>query len=191
MNKSFSKIRHIQESNLRLEKRMLSEQVSTTPISGQTEQLNFEGLFTTLYNKGFNKVNFPYNGEWDVTNKLFTILSDDGKSYSFSKQLTSQPRSLGPLKFIMTLVYVPGFLLFKSMSKDKSKFDEISNNYRGLSYELKSNEYMNGQSFFNIQPDTSTNNNIFNYIFDKTGKKLSFNESQQIYINQLKPLIQF
>jgi len=38
MNKSFSKIRHIQESNLRLEKRMLSEQVSTTPVSGQTKQ---------------------------------------------------------------------------------------------------------------------------------------------------------
>jgi hypothetical protein len=91
----------------------------------------------------------------------------------------------------MTLIYVPGFLLFKSMSKDKSKFDEISNNYRGLSYELKSNEWMKGQSFLNIQPDTDTNNNIFNYIFDKTGKKLSFNEAQQIYINQLKPLMQF
>jgi hypothetical protein len=38
MNKSFSKIRHIQEANLRLEKRILSEQVSTTPISGQTKQ---------------------------------------------------------------------------------------------------------------------------------------------------------
>ena len=30
MNRSFSKIRHIQESNLRLEKRMLSEQVNST-----------------------------------------------------------------------------------------------------------------------------------------------------------------
>ena len=30
MNKSFSKIRHIQEANLRLEKRMLNEQVKPT-----------------------------------------------------------------------------------------------------------------------------------------------------------------
>ena len=36
MNKSFSKIRHIQESNLRLEKRMLSEQVNPVATSGAT-----------------------------------------------------------------------------------------------------------------------------------------------------------
>ena len=36
MNRSFSKIRHIQESNLRLEKRMLSEQVNPPVTSGAT-----------------------------------------------------------------------------------------------------------------------------------------------------------
>ena len=36
MNRSFSKIRHIQESNLRLEKRMLSEQVNPVATSGAT-----------------------------------------------------------------------------------------------------------------------------------------------------------
>ena len=36
MNRSFSKIRHIQESNLRLEKRMLSEQVNPVAASGAT-----------------------------------------------------------------------------------------------------------------------------------------------------------
>ena len=40
MNKSFSKIRHIQESNLRLEKRMLSEQVNPPVTSGTTVQPN-------------------------------------------------------------------------------------------------------------------------------------------------------
>jgi hypothetical protein len=38
MNRSFSKIRHIQESNLRLEKRMLSEQVNPPATSGTTAQ---------------------------------------------------------------------------------------------------------------------------------------------------------
>jgi len=36
MNRSFSKIRHIQEANLRLEKRMLSEQVNPVATSGAT-----------------------------------------------------------------------------------------------------------------------------------------------------------
>jgi len=38
MNTSFSKIRHIQEANLRLEKRMLSEQVNPPATSGTTAQ---------------------------------------------------------------------------------------------------------------------------------------------------------
>ena len=40
MNKSFSKIRHIQEANLRLEKRMLSEQVTPPATTGTTAQPN-------------------------------------------------------------------------------------------------------------------------------------------------------
>ena len=54
MNRSFSKIRHIQESNLRLEKRMLSEQVSTTPISGQTEQS--ESMTNNVAKEGLKNV---------------------------------------------------------------------------------------------------------------------------------------
>ena len=38
MNRSFSKIRHIQEANLRLEKRMLSEQVNPPATTGTTTQ---------------------------------------------------------------------------------------------------------------------------------------------------------
>ena len=47
MNRSFSKIRHIQESNLRLEKRFLMEQdavtttATTTPVSSSTNTSEF------------------------------------------------------------------------------------------------------------------------------------------------------
>ena len=54
MNKSFSKIRHIQEANLRLEKRMLSEQVSTTPVSGQTKQS--ESMTNNVAKEGLKNV---------------------------------------------------------------------------------------------------------------------------------------
>jgi len=67
MNKSFSKIRHIQEANLRLEKRMLSEQVSTTPILGQTEQS--ESMTNNVVKEGLKNVtpqmveSPPFDGE--------------------------------------------------------------------------------------------------------------------------------
>ena len=58
MNRSFSKIRHIQESNLRLEKRMLSEQVNppagTTPAgttpAGTTQNKTYGSLSDYLAN---------------------------------------------------------------------------------------------------------------------------------------------
>jgi hypothetical protein len=40
MNRSFSKIRHIQEANLRLEKRLMSEQVTPPVTTGTTAQPN-------------------------------------------------------------------------------------------------------------------------------------------------------
>ena len=40
MNRSFSKIRHIQEANLRLEKRLMSEQVTPPVTTGATAQPN-------------------------------------------------------------------------------------------------------------------------------------------------------
>jgi hypothetical protein len=40
MNRSFSKIRHIQEANLRLEKRIMSEQVTPPATTGTTTQPN-------------------------------------------------------------------------------------------------------------------------------------------------------
>jgi len=47
MNRSYSKIRHIQESNIRLEKRMLNEQQTTT---GGTETKTYNSLSDYLVN---------------------------------------------------------------------------------------------------------------------------------------------
>ena len=60
MNRSFSKIRHIQEANLRLEKRMLSEQVKPTD----------EERYTKAGYKEVTKINLPdgtYIGNPDVS----------------------------------------------------------------------------------------------------------------------------
>jgi len=50
MNRSYSKIRHIQESNLRLEKRMLSEQVNPVATSGTTQNKTYGSLSDYLAN---------------------------------------------------------------------------------------------------------------------------------------------
>ena len=61
MNRSFSKIRHIQESNLRLEKRMLSEQLGPERLSSR------KGDMTKKQSEFFNKyykLNLPLDGNW-------------------------------------------------------------------------------------------------------------------------------
>ena len=70
MNRSFSKIRHIQESNLRLEKRMLSEQVNPPVTSGTTAQPNQQtSLTNNVAKEGLKNVtpqmveSPPFNGE--------------------------------------------------------------------------------------------------------------------------------
>jgi hypothetical protein len=77
MNKSYSKIRHIQESNQLLERRLFSEQVSgttsgatqqTTPTKLGPEQLNsLQGQTTKKWSGFFNnyyKTNIPLDGNW-------------------------------------------------------------------------------------------------------------------------------
>jgi hypothetical protein len=62
MNRSFSKIRHIQEANQRLEKRMLSEQVLSperlSSLAGQENKKHSE-----FFNK-YYKLNLPLDGNW-------------------------------------------------------------------------------------------------------------------------------
>jgi len=65
MNRSYSKIRHIQESNMRLERRLINEQVSgatsTAPVAA-VETL--ETILTTSPNVPFNKASIKkYNAE--------------------------------------------------------------------------------------------------------------------------------
>jgi hypothetical protein len=61
MNRSYSKIRHIQESNLRLEKRILSEQLGPDRLSSR------KGDMTKKQSEFFNKyykLNLPLDGDW-------------------------------------------------------------------------------------------------------------------------------
>jgi hypothetical protein len=73
MNRSYSKIRHIQESNQLLERRLFSEQTSattqpTTPTKLGPEQLNsLKGQDTKKKSEFFNKyykTNLPLDGNW-------------------------------------------------------------------------------------------------------------------------------
>ena len=67
MNRSFSKIRHIQESNMRLEKQMLSEQplkqqtLSPQALSSYKAQDTKEKA--EFFNK-YYKLNLPLDGNW-------------------------------------------------------------------------------------------------------------------------------
>ena len=66
MNRSYSKIRHIQESNLRLEKRMLSEQVNPQSASTTTQP---KSIVNNVAKEGLKNVtpqmveSPPFNGE--------------------------------------------------------------------------------------------------------------------------------
>ena len=70
MNRSYSKIRHIQESNLRLEKRMLSEQVNPQSASTTTQP---KSIVNNVAKEGLKNVtpqmveSPAFNGErWDI-----------------------------------------------------------------------------------------------------------------------------
>jgi hypothetical protein len=77
MNRSYSKIRHIQESNQLLERRLFSEQTTgttsgttqqTTPTKLSSEQLNsLKGQHTKKMSDFFNKyykITLPLDGNW-------------------------------------------------------------------------------------------------------------------------------
>jgi len=82
MNRSFSKIRHIQEANMRLEKQMLSEQALkqqtlspqalSSPKSQETKEL------AAFFNK-YYKLNLPLDGNWtnvDFNNTMGRYLKE-------------------------------------------------------------------------------------------------------------------
>ena len=85
MNKSYSKIRHIQETNQRLEKRLLSEQ--DVPVSGQTPEQ--KGVETNrhvinLLNDGYKEVpkaDLP-DGQYSKKGAgyIINIFNQDGKT---------------------------------------------------------------------------------------------------------------
>jgi hypothetical protein len=70
MNKSYSKIRHIQESNIRLEKRILNEQESGVDLINKTISIfkdnSLSDIFATIIVKnvelGDNQIKISFNG---------------------------------------------------------------------------------------------------------------------------------
>jgi hypothetical protein len=91
MNKSYSKIRHIQESNQRLENRLLNEQTDSVGGGTQTQcdQKNPDSYPGVRYYKGlqglFNKL---FNSGLVIDGKLGPKTSEVLKKYIVSKGMT-------------------------------------------------------------------------------------------------------
>jgi len=87
MNRSYSKIRHIQESNLRLEKRMLSEQLGLDRLSSR------KGDMTKKQSEFFNKyykLNLPLDGDWtnlEFNNAMERYLKEKNYQFGFVKKV--------------------------------------------------------------------------------------------------------
>jgi len=99
MNRSFSKIRHIQESNIRLEKRMLNEQ-QQTDIANSLKQKGYS-LITddreiNMYNQKLRSLNWTKKDYY--SNSEGTKLVTDGQQIYF---IVAPPdvRELGPFNF--------------------------------------------------------------------------------------------
>jgi hypothetical protein len=73
MNRSFSKIRHIQEANLRLEKRMLSEQVNPVATSGTTQNKTYGSLSDYLANVPNIKSRLSPNATHMIAGSYFSM----------------------------------------------------------------------------------------------------------------------
>ena len=73
MKKSYSKIRHIQESNIILENRLLVENVV---INGATFIVNADGTVSVTVNKKTSKIRFSYY--IDINVKSISKTSDGG-----------------------------------------------------------------------------------------------------------------
>ena len=73
MNRSFSKIRHIQEANLRLEKRMLNEQVNPPVTSGTTQNKTYGSLSDYLANVPNIKSRLSPNATHMIAGSYFSM----------------------------------------------------------------------------------------------------------------------
>jgi hypothetical protein len=77
MNRSYSKIRHIQEVNMRLEKSLIKEQVDTS----------LDSRVNALIDKGYkvvDKISLP-DGEYDLGSWVYTFyLNKDNKDTGFA-----------------------------------------------------------------------------------------------------------
>lgn len=169
MNRSYSKKRHIQEANQRLENRLLSEQV--TP-SGTTVQAN--NAFNTLYSNGFNKIDTPYLGS------LYQNQIKFGNVVITPINLLGSPKSDVQIK--MVLKYVPTMIekRIESWPEDSEKFNiEKLKKYKQMSYVVYDGENREIISF-----NPSNNDEQYKYIFNTTTNKLINNKDE--FINDIK-----
>jgi len=74
MNRSYSKIRHIQEANQNLEKRLLSEQDNPNRIDNPNRNANVEGLIKNGYQLT-DKISLP-DGEYDLSGMGYVCIQN-------------------------------------------------------------------------------------------------------------------
>jgi len=169
MNRSYSKIRHIQEANQRLENRLLSEQSTTSGAT--TQPFN---AFTTLYSNGFNKIETPFLGSWYQNQfKFGNVVIGPLKSLA-------NPKSDVQIK--MVLKYVPTMIEkgLESWPEDREKFNvEKLKKYKQMSYVVYDGQNNELMSF-----NPPNNDEQYKYIFNTTTNKLINNKDE--FINDIK-----
>ena len=85
MNRSYSKIRHIQESNQRLENRLLNEQVTTGATqTTPNKDTEIKNLGLSLVDEAFKKYGFERNDNPPVIRSIYQyVVTYDKKPFYF------------------------------------------------------------------------------------------------------------
>jgi hypothetical protein len=81
MNRSYSKIRHIQESNLRLEKRMLSEDNDNLFL--RRRMLTIKELIDKHINKVNDDGEYGFSDEFEFGSNIIRWVIDDFTNYNY------------------------------------------------------------------------------------------------------------
>jgi hypothetical protein len=128
MNRSFTKIRHIQESNSRLEKRFLNENAPATPIGPTTQTTvaadpktdfvnQFKGQALNFYLPDVNYKNVPLISSFMVTNVTFP----DSNSI-----LIEGTSSVGTIEIKYSCDGTDTFLITKIVKFDQRVLDDVA-----------------------------------------------------------------
>jgi hypothetical protein len=123
MNRSFSKIRHIQESNQRLEKRLLSEQ---TPTGTTTNNIDKDKVINDLglksINDAFIKYGFTRNDNPQKTRSPYQLVVAYDKKPFYEGNITEDGKSGVRILVKTTLKDI-------TLQKCNAKTHDLDNNY--------------------------------------------------------------